>query len=356
MREPRSRPGPAAEVWSVERFLRKRRFLEKDERLLELKHGRVRRWLVDGSDQKDPKFRGLERIPFLSGTATLSYSSRCLFFVGMHKFAVTDLSLIARIWCAAPQSVCVIYATFEDESARSLASIRWDADGLEGFDDIVAFADRIRAAAKDRRAQFSADWQSRFENRVAEIAGSASFESQLAELDEAAAAAVGLRPRTVVGMWFRAVCNGFTNERDRLAGQLNGGEPGWNEDEPGVLQAASELAARRYFGPKANVGEIAATAAQIVEAERRGADLAGRGGGLPDKSYVQAVITSASGNHDPGLQNMPPRVAFEIRGAFIIFVVMTLDIMFELDTLICDAEALAFERGLSPQLVGVQPR
>ena len=87
----------------------------------------------------------------------------------------------------------------------------------------------------------------------------------------------------------------------------------------------------------------------------RPGDRHSRGGGLPDKSYVQAVITSASGNHAPGLQNVHPRVAFEIRGTFIIFVVMTLDIMFELDTLICDAEALAFGRGLSPQLVGVQP-
>jgi hypothetical protein len=75
----------------VERFLRKRRFLEKDERILELKHGRIRRWLVDGSDQPVPKLHGLERVPMFSGMATLSYSARCLFCVGTDKCAITDL-------------------------------------------------------------------------------------------------------------------------------------------------------------------------------------------------------------------------------------------------------------------------
>jgi hypothetical protein len=334
----------------IERFLRKRRLLDPGERILELKQGRVQRWLVDGSDQPIPKFHGLERIPTLKGVTTLSYSPSRLFIVGTDRFAGADLALIVRVCCTAPRSLCLMYSTFEEQPAGRLASIRWDSDELESFEELVAFADRIRVLGRDRRAGFSADWQARIDNRVSEITGSGRFESELAMLDEAVAATVGLRPKTVVGLWFRAMSLGMTKERDRLSRLLNGGEPGWNADEPGVLQAASELAARRYFGPKASADQIAATAGLVVEVERRGADLAGRGGGLPDKTYVQAVIRYDTGDHPAGWDNIRPVVAFGIRCAFIMFVVMKLDIMSELDQLIRDAEALAFERGLSPPL------
>ncbi|MBO0822460.1 MAG: hypothetical protein J2P27_01220 [Actinobacteria bacterium] len=350
MREAPGRPGPAIQVGLTERWLRKRQFLEKDERILEWKQGKLRRWLVDGSNQPIPKFHGLERVPILSGVTSLSYSPRCLFITGTDRFAVTDLAFIVRIWSAAPRSVCVMYSTFGEQSAGCLVSIRWDSDELESFDELVAFADRIRVRARDRRAGFSADWQARIERRVSEITDSATFESDLAELDEAAAGALPRGPRTVVGLWFRAVNLGTTEERDRLSRLLNGGEPGWNDDEPAVVQAASELAARRYFGPKARADQIAATAAQVVEADRGGADLQGRAGSLPDKTYVQAVIRYDTGDRPTGWDNIRPSVALHIRIAFIAFVVVKLDIMFELDQLIRDAEALAFERGLSPPL------
>jgi hypothetical protein len=232
-----------------------------------------------------------------------------------------------------------------------VASIRWDCNELAGFEELVGFVDRIRVRAKDRRAGFSADWQARIENRASEITASASFESGLASLDEAAADAVRLGPRTVIGLWFRAMCLGMTEERDRLSDQLNGGKPGWNDDEPAVLQAASELAARRYFGPKPSADQVAATAAQVAEADRRGADLSGRAGSLPDKSYIQAVIRYDIADRPAGWDNIRPSVALHIRGAFIIFVIMTLDIVFELDQLIRAAEALAFERGMNPPLL-----
>src|SRR5215469_13693991 len=169
MREAPSRPGPGAEVWAVERFLRKRQLLEKGERILELKHGRIRRWLVDGSDQPVPALHGLERIPVFSGAATLSYSPRFLFCVGGDKFAGVDLSLIVRIWCTEPRSVCVIYSTVEEQPAGALTSIRWDFDALEVLEDLVGFADRIRMRARDRRAGFSADLQARIETQLSEI-------------------------------------------------------------------------------------------------------------------------------------------------------------------------------------------
>jgi hypothetical protein len=351
MREAPSRPGRSVQIRVTERFLRKRRLLEKDERILELKQGKTRRWLVNGSDQPIPKLHGLERVPILSGLTTLSYSPRFLFISGTDKFAVTDLAFIVRIWCTAPHSLCVIYSTFDEQSDGSTVSVRWDSDELESFEDLVGFADRIRMLARDRRAGCSADWQARIESRASEVIGDPGFESELASLDEAAANAIRQEPRTVVGQWLRAASLGMAEERDRLSRLVNGGTAGWNDDEPGVIQAASELAARSYFGPKANADEVVATAAQLVEAERRAAGLRGRAGSLPDKSYVEAVIRYDTGDRPAGWHNMRPSVALHIRGAFILFVAMKLDIMFELDQLVSDAEALAFERGLRPPLI-----
>lgn len=351
MREALSRAGRPVQIRVTERFLRKRGLLETGERVLELKQGKIRRWLVNGSDQQLPGLYGLERVPLLSGLATLSYSPRFLFLSGTDKFAVTDLAFIVRIWSTTPHSVCVIYSSFDEQSDGSMILVQWDSDELESFEELVGFADRIRMRARDRRAGFSADWQARIDSRAFEIVSDPRFESELASLDEAAADAVRLGPQTVMGLWARASILGTTEERDRLSRLLNRGEPGWNDDEPGVIQAASELAARRYFGPEASGEEVIATAAQIVEWDRRAADRRGRAGSLPDKSYVQAVIRHDTGDLPAGWHNIRPSVALHIRIAFILFVIMTLDIMFDTDRLIRDAEAVAFERGLRPPLI-----
>ena len=355
MREAPSRQGPSVRVRLTERYLRKRRLLEADERILELQQGTTRRWLVDGSDQPIPKVRGLARVPILSGLTTLSYSPRFLFVMGTDKSAITDLAFIVRIWTTRPRSLCVILTTFDEQSAGSVISIRWDSDEAESYEDLVGFADRIRVRARNRRVGFSLDWRARIENRASEVTGEPGFERELARLDKAAADAVRLEPQTVVGLWLRALILGKAEERDRLSRLLNGGKPGWNDDEPGVIQAASELAARRYFGPEGGSDEIPATAARLVERERMGADLQGLAASLPDKSYVEAVIRHDAGDPPAGWHNIRPSVALHIRSAFIIFVAAALDIMFELDQLIRDAEALAFERGLKPPLLTEGP-
>jgi hypothetical protein len=54
-------------------------------------------------------------------------------------------------------------------------------------------------------------------------------------------------PRTVVGRWLLAGLLNQRGERDRLLPMLNGGQSGWNYDEPGTVEAACEIAVRRYF-------------------------------------------------------------------------------------------------------------
>jgi hypothetical protein len=351
MHEVPIRRGPGTQVRLTERALRKQQYLEKNERIIEWKQGKIRRWRIDGSDQPIPGFHGLERIPIFSGLTSVSYSPRCLFFVGTDRMAVIDLAFIVRIWHAEPRSLCLIYSGFDEESDGSLVSIRWTSDENERLDDLRAFADRIRIRARDRRAGFSAEWQERIRNKVSEITAGARFESELALLDEAAAVAIRPRPRTVMGVWLRAAGLGMTEERDRLQSQLNGGKAGWNDDEPGVIEAASELAARRYFGSRASTDHVAAIAARLEDAVRTGADPRRAASKLPDKAQIEAVIRYASGDHSAVLDNIRPSVVLHARGAFIFFVIMKLDIVFELDRLICDAEALAFARGLNPPLV-----
>lgn len=353
MRDVPSHRGPGGIIRLTERALRKRNYLDQDERILEWKQGRVQRWLVDGSDKPIPKLYGLERIPILSGMASLSYSPRMLFFVGTDSMFVTDLAFIVRVWHTEPRSVCIIYSSFDDQSDGQLVSARWIWGERERFDEVTEFADRIRVRAKERLAGLTGEWQARVKNRVSEATASASFESELALLDEDAAGAARLRPRTVVGLWLRAAALGMREERmreerNRLVREVNGGQPGWNSDEPGVIEAASELAARRYFGPQASAEQVTALAAQMQEMSRTGAAQRGGASNLPEVDYVEQVIRYATGDHGAALESNS--VAFHVRAAFVVFVFMELDIMFELDKLICDAEALAFERGLNPPL------
>jgi hypothetical protein len=331
--------GPLPMVRITERMLRKSGHLQQDERIIEWKQGRIERLRVDGSDQPIPKFHGLERISIFSGMTRMSYSPWRLLIYGPGGIWATDLAFIFRIWHAEPRSVCLIYSTYDAESAGSLVSMRWEFAEIEPLDKITAFADRIRMRARARLAGFSAEWQERIKDRAAEITSSASFASELTQLDKASAASERLRPRTIVGLWLRANCLGLTEEREHFLRQINGGVAGWNDDEPGVVEAASELAARRYFGPRASPDQVTELATQIQD---RAAST------LLQKPDVETVIRYATGDHTAVLRNIRPSLVLTIRGAFIFFVLMKLDIMFELNKLICDAEAIAFERGLKP--------
>lgn len=344
------RPGPAVQVRFTERALRKNRHLEQNERLLEWKQGKIERWLVDDSDQQLPKLYGLERIPVLKGMASLSYSPRCLFFAGGDRLAVTDLAFILRIWGAEPRSVCMIYSAFRPTDDGSLVSIRWHCDEREGFYDVAAFADRIRVRARARLETLPPEWQDRIRNRASGVTASPGFVSQLGALDQAAADALTLRPRTVMGQWLRATCLGMRAESERLGRQLNGGQPGWNDDEPAVIRAASDLAARRYFGLQASPGAAAAVAAEMTDRARSGAELRGTRSTLPEQACLEAVIRQAAGDQNVSLTGFSAQAVFEARSAFTVFILVKLEAMYELDSLICGAETQAFERGFDPPL------
>ena len=55
-------------------------------------------------------------------------------------------------------------------------------------------------------------------------------------------------PSTVVGKFLRAALLDQRELRRQLTTTLNNGKPGWNGDEPAVVEAACEIAVREYFG------------------------------------------------------------------------------------------------------------
>jgi hypothetical protein len=62
------------------------------------------------------------------------------------------------------------------------------------------------------------------------------------------------RPRTYIGRVIEASLLRQSEESKRLIRKLNGGVEGWNSDEPAVMEAAAEIAARSHFKDEGAVG------------------------------------------------------------------------------------------------------
>ena len=63
-------------------------------------------------------------------------------------------------------------------------------------------------------------------------------------------------PSTVVGGWLRALLLDQRELTGQLTTTLNYGKPGWNDDEPAVVEALCEIAVREYFGADYDVRAI----------------------------------------------------------------------------------------------------
>jgi hypothetical protein len=147
-------------------------------------------------------------------------------------------------------------------------------------------------------------------------------------------------PRTYAGLWLRAGLRGENELRGQLAGRLNGGKDGWNYDEPAVVEAACELAARRYFPAGVDVREIAAIASDMRQKSKS----------LPSQLKMEAVIRAALGETDVVIDDIKPPDLLHIRGAVVAYLFIILGAKFSIDELISEAENIAFERGWKPPL------
>jgi hypothetical protein len=147
-------------------------------------------------------------------------------------------------------------------------------------------------------------------------------------------------PRTWAGLWLRAALRGENELRRQLTGRLNGGKEGWNYDEPAVVDAACELAVRRFFPPGVDVREITAVASDMRQKSKS----------LPGQLKVEAVIRSALGEADVVIDDIKPPELLHIRGAIVTYLFIILGAKFSVDELITEAENIAFERGWKPPL------
>lgn len=133
--------------------------------------------------------------------------------------------------------------------------------------------------------------------------------------------------------------------RDRLGRRLNDGKKGSQRDEAGVMQAACDLAVRRYFGPGYDVRAVT----QLVSSMRE-ANLA-QGKTPHGQVEMEAVIRHALGETDVDVKGINFQAAFEVQGEVMGTITYLLKFTErQVDELITEAEQLAFARGLSPSM------
>jgi len=94
--------------------------------------------------------------------------------------------------------------------------------------------------------------------------------------------------------------------RRELASYLNGGKPGWNDDETAVLQAVCELALQRFFGENPDMGAVR----EFVSEMRR---KIARGKALPAQASMEAVIRVALGEEASEISKLKGSELINIR-------------------------------------------
>lgn len=151
------------------------------------------------------------------------------------------------------------------------------------------------------------------------------------------------KPRTYVGLWLRA---GFLHQqelRKELQVTLNGGKPGWNNDEPAVVEIACQIASRRLFKGGYDASDIA----KIVDVMRAATE----GDSPVDPLKAEAMIRDALGEPDIDVKNIDPGQKFRLR--YLIAVTSTSLLESDevaVDEIIADSERIAFERGWKPPM------
>jgi hypothetical protein len=152
------------------------------------------------------------------------------------------------------------------------------------------------------------------------------------------------QPRTVVGRWLSAGVLDDADARTCLGHQLNGGVRGWNDDEPAVVEAACEIAVRKYFGPDPAPEAIAAF---VSELHRRVKDSRSP----LERHSAEAVVWWALGKRDCEIDGLKRVALFNARGLTAVQICIWLQLdSSDVEELISDAEVIAFERGWNPPL------
>jgi hypothetical protein len=134
------------------------------------------------------------------------------------------------------------------------------------------------------------------------------------------------------------------DRRNELQGTLNDGKPGWNDDEPAVVELVCQMAVRRFFADGRGMQDIATVVDAVQQASED--DMA------VDRLEVEALIRKALGEDEIGTKSIGNGKKFILRIWITGAVVFLLNLdEATVDETITDSELLAFEQGWKPPLV-----
>lgn len=152
------------------------------------------------------------------------------------------------------------------------------------------------------------------------------------------------KPRTYVGQWLRAAFLRQRELRKELQSTLNGGKPGWNDDEPAVVELAFETVLRRLFGDAYDASDIT----NLVDILRSATE----GDPPVDQVKAAALIRETLGESVPAVGDIDPGQKFVLRFMLAGTAAFVLDLdEAAVDEIITDSERIAFERGWKPPIV-----
>lgn len=205
--------------------------------------------------------------------------------------------------------------------------------------------DRVVGCCADLGADARGQSSSTATSSLAMITAPASRSGPGSVLSTPPEAANPARPRTKVGLWLRAVVLGPNSDIESLGRQLNNGRPGWNTDEPAVVEGACRLAMREVFASGHDRRDITAFAAMLSEIPLE------PGSVVPTHLEIEAVIRHALGDTTAIIGDIKPSKLLTIRD-WLVLVARHKQSWSEAEVnqLIAQAELLAFERGLHPPL------
>jgi len=150
------------------------------------------------------------------------------------------------------------------------------------------------------------------------------------------------RPRTYVGQFLRAMFLRQKELRGELQRKLNYGKPGWNDDEPAVVELAFKSILRLFLGEDYDAHDIG----EFL-------DLVEYVAAPPiDRSMAENLIREAMG--EPGVEenNTPPQQRYLLQVLMAGLASLHLELgESAVDEIITDSERLAFERGWKPPLI-----
>jgi hypothetical protein len=152
------------------------------------------------------------------------------------------------------------------------------------------------------------------------------------------------KPRTNVGLWLQA---GFMRQdarRDQLRFALNRGKPGWNDDEPAVVEAVFEVVMRRLFGSGYDlqgVTDFVDKVQAVVEGQPH-----------VDQLKAETLIRSALGEVTIDRSGISSGERYILQGVLAGSGVFVMGVVEEaaVNEIIAEGELVAFERGWKPPL------